>query len=200
MKNPKLNVIGALTSVNSVAGRVSMHGVREEILDAQIQSIGLSSLKVALPYPCTNEFYEAEMAKALNAMERDEVHKMVFGDLFLEDIRAYREEKLEVTNIQAEFPLWGQDTKILCKKMLTEGLEAFVVTVDPQKIEKIFCGRPYDESFLNDLPEEVDPCGENGEFHTVVVNAPCFSHKINLRKGETIERDGFYYTDFELEA
>ena len=188
-------IVGAVTTVNAVYDRVAMHGVRSALLDKQLAALGVPALKVNIPSPCPNEVYEARMAEACARIKDEGVTKIVFGDLFLEDIRAYRVEKLSAIGMEPVFPLWLRDTKDLARAMIASGLRAHIVCLDPKKLDKSFGGRAFDESLLGDLPADVDPCGENGEFHTAVVGGPMFSHAVAVEIGATVERDGFVFTD-----
>ena len=195
VRTGELEVVGLLTTLTRAFGRVSMHGVREVLLEQQAEAIGLPLRKVEIPSPCPNEVYEQAMGGAIAALVDAGVTRIVFGDLFLEDIRAYRESHLAATGIRPVFPLWGRDTTQLAHEMIRSGLRARVVCVDPRRTPREFSGRPYDEGFLSDLPPSVDPCGENGEFHTFVSGGPMFSHPIPCRVGSTVDRDGFVFTD-----
>jgi uncharacterized protein (TIGR00290 family) len=196
----EFEVIGALTTVTETFGRVSIHGVRDEVLRAQFDAAGLPPLIVPIPYPCSNDIYEARMGEAMAQAKRDGVTHIIFGDLFLEDIRAYRIEKLKDTGITPVFPLWRKPTAQLARDMIASGLEAHVVTVDLAKLPTSFAGRKFDEVLLADLPEGIDPCGENGEFHTCVVNGPMFGRRLPVVTGEQVTRDGFAYRDLLLES
>jgi uncharacterized protein (TIGR00290 family) len=189
------DVVGALTTVTENFGRVSMHGVREEILRAQHQASGLPSVIVPIPYPCPNDIYEARMAAALGDAKRNGVTHVVFGDLFLEDVRAYREQKLAGSGITPLFPLWQRPTDALAHEMIAAGVETYLVCVDLKQLPKSFGGRRFDEALLADLPAGVDPCGEKGEFHSCVIAGPMFDRRITVEIGDAIERDGFAYTD-----
>lgn len=189
------DVVGALTTVTETFARVSMHGVREEIMRAQHAAAGLPSVVVSIPYPCPNEIYEARMATALDDAKRQGITHVIFGDLFLEDVRAYREQRLAGTGITPVFPLWQRPTDVLAREMIDGGLETYLVTVDLKQLPKSFSGRRFDRALLADLPEGIDPCGEKGEFHSCVVAGPMFDRRIDVTVGETIERDGFAYTD-----
>ncbi len=189
------DVVGALTTVTETFARVSMHGVREDILRAQHEAIGLPSAIVPIPYPCPNEIYEVRMAAALTDAKAAGVTHVIFGDLFLEDVRAYREEKLAGTGITPLFPLWRKPTDALARQMIDEGVETYLVCVDPRQLARDFAGRRFDHSLLDELPAGVDPCGEKGEFHSCVVAGPMFSRRIDVAVGETVERDGFVYAD-----
>jgi len=192
------DIVGALTTVTETFQRVSMHGVREEILRAQHDAIGLPPVIVPIPYPCPNEIYEARMASALDEAKRQGVTHVIFGDLFLEDVRAYREQKLAGTGITPLFPLWQRPTDALARGMIAAGVETYLVCVDLKQLPKTFAGRRFDDALLAELPPSADPCGEKGEFHSCVVAGPMFSRRIDVTVGETIERDGFAYTDLIL--
>lgn len=194
------DVAGALTSVTETFSRVSIHGVREEVLRAQLAAAGLKPLIVPIPYPCPNEVYEERMADAMARARADGVTHVIFGDLCLEDVRAYRERKLAGTGIAPLFPLWGRSTAQLARRMIASGIEAYLVTVDLAKLPASFAGRKYDAALLAELPDDVDPCGENGEFHTCVVAGPMFGHRLKVEPGERIARDGFAYCDLRLAA
>lgn len=194
------DVVGALTTVTGTFGRVSIHGVREEILRAQLDAAGLPPLVVPIPYPCPNDVYEQRMTEALAQVRERGVTHMIFGDLFLEDIRAYRETKLAGTGITPVFPLWQRPTAQLARDMIASGMETFLATVDLAKLPASFAGRRFDAALLADLPEGVDPCGENGEFHTCVTAGPMFRHALSVTAGERVERDGYAYCDLLLEA
>jgi uncharacterized protein (TIGR00290 family) len=189
------DIVGALTTVTDAFARVSMHGVREAILLAQLEAAGLPSTVVRIPYPCPNDVYEARMAETLAAAKADGISAIVFGDLFLEDIRAYRVAKLAGTGIEPLFPLWQRPTDRLARDMIAGGLETYLATVDLKKLPVSFAGRKFDAALLADFPPGIDPCGENGEFHSCVVAGPMFSRRIEVSVGETVERDGFAYAD-----
>ena len=189
------DIVGVLTTVNEVHDRVAMHGVRSALLDRQIAALGLPVIKVPLPSPCPNEIYEARMEEASRTIVGQRVRHMVFGDLFLEDIRAYREEKLTQAGMEGIFPLWKRDTALLARGMIASGLVAHLVCVDPRQLDRRFAGRRFDQELLAELPAGVDPCGENGEFHTFVSAGPMFAAPIPVRTGEVVERDGFVFAD-----
>jgi len=191
-------IIGALTTVTENFQRVSMHGVRLEILDAQLKAANLPLLPVMIPFPCPNEIYEERMGAVVKAAAATGVTKIIFGDLFLEDIRAYREEKLRGTGIEAVFPLWKIPTGQLARDMLAGGLKARVVCIDPKKVPVSFAGAWFDEELLAKLPPDVDPCAENGEFHTCVLGGPMFEKSINVKTGEIIQRGDFVFADLML--
>ncbi|MEP6767410.1 MAG: ATP-binding protein [Acidobacteriota bacterium] len=188
-------VVGLLTTVTNEYGRVSMHGVREEVLAAQASSAGLPSTPVRIPAGCTNADYERAFLAAVGAARDRGVEQIVFGDLFLEDVRAYRERLLAGSGVVPVFPLWGRDTGALAREMLDGGLRATVVCVDPGRLSPETAGRDWDLSLLADLPADVDPCGENGEFHTCATDGPMFRAPLPLRRGETVTRGGFVFAD-----
>jgi diphthamide synthase (EF-2-diphthine--ammonia ligase) len=172
-----------------------MHGFRESLLDQQAEAAGLPLWKVPLPWPCPNEVYESLMAEACERAVREGLHGIAFGDLFLEDIRAYRIAKLAPTGLEPVFPCWLLPTAQLARQIIASGVCAHLVCVDPRQLDASFAGRSFDEQLLHDLPAAVDPCGERGEFHTFVSAAPCFSRSIEVRPGEIVERDSFVYAD-----
>lgn len=194
----ELEVVALLSTFNAEAARVSIHGTRREIARAQAAALGLPLIKVDLPFPCSNADYEARIGGVTEGLRAGGVEDWIFGDLFLQDIRAYREAQLQARGLRAHFPLWGADTGELAREMLAVGIEAHVVTLDPAKVPRAMCGARFDRAFLDSLPETVDPCGERGEFHTLVFHGPGFAGPLPLERGETVERDGFVYTDFML--
>ena len=191
----EFDVQALLTTVNAEFHRVAMHAVRESLLQAQAESAGLPLVTVSIPYPCPNEAYEQAMTAALQRAREEGVTHMIFGDLFLEDIRRYREERLAGTGITPVFPLWGLDTRRLAKEMVDGGLRALITCVDPKKLDTSFAGRLFDAELLADLPAGVDPCGENGEFHTFACQGPMFRQPITVERGAVVERDGFVFAD-----
>jgi uncharacterized protein (TIGR00290 family) len=196
----EFEVVGALTTVTETFGRVSIHGVRQEILQAQCEAAGLPPRIVPIPYPCPNAIYEARMGEAVASATRDGITQIIFGDLFLADIKAYREQKLAGTGITPVFPLWQRPTRPLAQAMIESGMEAYLATVDLKKLPAEFAGRKFDSRLLADLPDGVDPCGENGEFHTCVVAGPIFPRRIPVVAGERVERDGYAYCDLLMAA
>jgi uncharacterized protein (TIGR00290 family) len=188
-------VAGALTTVTDGFGRVSMHGVREELLQAQLAAAELAPLIVRIPYPCPNEVYERAMAAAMQDAKARGVTHVIFGDLFLEDVRAYRERQLAGSGIAPVFPLWQRPTAALAREMISSGMEAHLAVVDLKKLPAAFAGRRFDGALLEALPAGTDPCGENGEFHSFVSAGPMLSGKIPVSVGETVERDGFAFAD-----
>jgi uncharacterized protein (TIGR00290 family) len=188
-------VAGLLTTVNQHFARVAMHGFRESLLDLQAEAAGLPLWKVPLPWPCPNDVYESLMAEICDRAVQEELRGIAFGDLFLEDIRAYRVAQLAPTGLEPIFPCWLLPTAQLAQDMIASGVRAHLVCVDPRQLDRSFAGRILDEQLLYELPESVDPCGEHGEFHTFVSAAPVFSRSIEVQPGETVERDGFVYAD-----
>ena len=191
-------IVAALTTVTDEFARVSMHGVRETVLMAQLAAAGLPAVTVRIPYPCPNDIYERKMAAALAQAKAAGVTHVVFGDLFLADIRAYREAKLAEAGMTAIFPLWHRPTSALAREMIESGIEAHIVCVDLRVLPAAFAGRTFDRSLIDSLPPGADPCGENGEFHSCVVAGPMLSRRIAVSVGETVERDGFAYADLYL--
>jgi uncharacterized protein (TIGR00290 family) len=189
------DIVGALTTVTDSFARVSMHGVREELLMAQLEAAGLPAIVVRIPYPCPNEIYEREMAAAMADAKARGVTHIIFGDLYLEDVRAYREKNLAGTGIAPVFPLWQKPTGQLARDMIDGGVEAHLAVVDLKKLPAAFAGKRFDTGLLADLPGGIDPCGENGEFHTFVSAGPMLARKIRVKVGETVERDGFGFAD-----
>lgn len=188
-------VVGALTTVTASFARVSMHGVREQLLDAQVAALGVPCTKIYIPSPCPNSVYEREMAGALGAAKSNGVTHVVFGDLFLQDIRTYREQRLAELALTGLFPLWMRDTAQLAREMLEAGCEATLTCVDLRKLDVSYAGRRFDADLLRDLPAGVDPCGEYGEFHTFASDGPMFRVPIRVCVGELVERDGFAFAD-----
>jgi uncharacterized protein (TIGR00290 family) len=188
-------VAGLLCTVNETHDRVAMHAVRRELLARQAQAAGLPLLEVNIPSPCSNETYERAMGAALAAARADGITHVAFGDLFLVDIRRYREDKLAGTGIAPLFPLWGRPTRELADEMLAAGLVAHLTAVDPRQVPAALAGRRWDHALLAELPPTADPCGENGEFHTFVSAGPMFSRPIAVRAGEVVVRDGFVFAD-----
>jgi uncharacterized protein (TIGR00290 family) len=194
-RSGEYDIVGALTTVTDSFARVSMHGVRESLLEKQLAAARLASIVVRIPFPCTNDLYEREMSKAVAQAKADGITHVIFGDLFLEDLRAYRVARLAELGMQAVFPLWQRPTDLLAREMIASGLSAHLATVDLAKLSPSFSGRRFDEALLSDLPREVDPCGENGEFHSFVTTGPMFDRAIAVTVGETVIREGFAYTD-----
>jgi uncharacterized protein (TIGR00290 family) len=191
----RYSVKALLTTVTEEFDRISMHGVRRSLLSAQATSLGLPLEEVWIPKSATNEIYEDRMRTVLTKYKDRGVECVAFGDLFLQDVRSYREEKLAQIGMTGMFPLWGRDTGKLAREFIETGFRAVVCCVDPRKLPGEFCGREYDKAFLKSIPATVDPCGENGEFHTFVYAGPIFSNEIPITKGQVVLRDGFYFAD-----
>lgn len=191
-------IVGLLTTLNSAFDRVAMHGVSRELLAAQAEAAGLPLWPVPLPWPCSNEHYEAAMAEACARAVAERVEVVAFGDLFLEDVRAYRENRLLDSGLRPIFPLWKEPTGLLLREMLATGVKACIVTLDPAKMPSHFIGRDLDLELLSELPPHIDPCGENGEFHTFVYDGPFFRHPIPIEKRGSVSRDGFLFADIVL--
>jgi uncharacterized protein (TIGR00290 family) len=193
--------IGALlTTINEAAERVAMHAVRVELLEAQANALGLPLWKIPIPSPCPNEIYEGAMADAVARAVAEGFTHMAFADLFLEDIRRYREDRLAGTGLTPLFPLFGVDTAALAREMVAAGVRARITCLDPRVLDRAFAGREFDAALLADLPASIDPCGERGEFHTFAYRGPMFSRPIEIETGVTVERDGFVFTDLQLVA
>jgi uncharacterized protein (TIGR00290 family) len=190
-----VEVVGLVTTMNSTADRVAMHAVRRSLLEAQADALNLPVHVVELPWPCPNEVYEDRMAAACAAARTAGVRAMVFGDLFLADIRSYREEQLREFEIAPLFPLWERPTAQVAREILAAGIRAVLTCVDPAQMPASLAGRWYDEALLLDLPPGADPCGENGEFHTFVADGPGFAQPLDVTVGEIVERDGFVFAD-----
>ncbi len=193
-----VDVVGLLTTVNTTHGRVAMHSTRHAILEAQAQAAGLPLHVLPLPWPCSNEVYERAMRRALASALNSGVSHIAFGDLFLEDVRVYRCKQLEGSGLEPLFPIWHEPTEPLARRMIDAGVEAFLTCVDPKRLSHSFAGRKFDHAFLDDLPEGVDPCGENGEFHTCVLAGPMFHGSVPAVPREIVERDGFCFADLVL--
>ena len=194
-------VAGLLTTTNEAFDRVAMHAVRRELLEAQAQAAGLPLHVVPLPWPCSNTEYERRMTAAVRRVVEEGFTHVAFGDLFLEDVRRYREERLLATGLAPLFPLWKtKSTNDLAREMIDGGLEARVTCVDPRQLDAAFAGRAYDAALLDALPGSVDACGENGEFHTFACAGPMFHHPIDVALGEVINRDGFVFADLLLSS
>ncbi len=194
----EIEIVGLLTVITEPYQRVSMHAVREDVLAAQAEAAGLPLRRVPIPAPCPNEVYEAAMDRAIQEAKAQGITQMVFGDLFLEDVRAYREQQLSGTGITPRFPLWQRPTAGLAAEMIAAGVVAHVTCLDPKKMPRELAGEVFDRAFLERLPAEVDPCAENGEFHTCVSAGPMFAHPIGVEVGERVEREGFVFADLTL--
>jgi uncharacterized protein (TIGR00290 family) len=191
----EFDVVAALTTVTETFARVSMHGVREELLRTQLDACGLPGIMVRIPFPCPNERYELEMEAAIGQAKASGITHVIFGDLFLADVRAYREARMSAAGITPVFPLWLEPTDQLAREMIAAGVVAHLVCVDLKALPKAFAGRRFDDTLLADLPAGADPCGENGEFHSFVAGGPMLHHPVAVEVGETVERDGFAYAD-----
>jgi uncharacterized protein (TIGR00290 family) len=200
LRGDGVSVSGLLTTVNDTVDRVSMHAVRLSLLRQQAEAVGLPLVEVRLPSPCSNEDYEAAMGRALARAGDDGVRAVAFGDIFLGDVRRYREAKMEGTGLRPLFPLWGRDTRELARAMIGAGLRAVLTCVDPGFLPAEFAGRAFDAALLAALPQTVDPCGERGEFHTFAWDGPGFRHPVPCRPGEVVKHEGFVFADLLPEA
>ncbi|MFM5440263.1 ATP-binding protein [Aeromonas enteropelogenes] len=194
-QDPAIEVVGLFTTLNQAFERVAMHGVRKQLLLQQAECVGLPIICIDLPWPCSNEDYASIMEGFIADVLAQGIRHMAFGDLFLEDVRAYRERQLAGTGIEPLFPLWGSKTPELAREMMAAGMKARISTLDPKKLDAGLGGHDFDPALLAALPEGVDPCGENGEFHTLAYDGPMFRRPLAIRVGETVERDGFIFTD-----
>lgn len=195
LEDSDVHMAGLLTTINESANRVAMHAVRRELLEAQAQAVGLPLWTVPLPSPCSNLEYERIMSQVCRRAVAEGIQAIAFGDLYLTEVRQYRERQLAGTGLEPVFPLWGLPTAALASEMIAAGLRAKITCVDPRALDRAFAGREFDASFLADLPSQVDPCGENGEFHSFVYHAPEFRAPLPVRGGEIVERDGFVFAD-----
>jgi uncharacterized protein (TIGR00290 family) len=192
----EVDVVGLLTTFNEAFDRVAMHAVRRGLVEAQARAAGLPLIDVPLPWPCSNAAYEEAMGRALaEARTQLKITHVAFGDLFLEDVRQYRESRMQGTGLTPLFPLWGRPTRILAHEMVGAGLRARITCVDPKRLSPSYAGRLFDGNLLDELPGEVDPCGEHGEFHTFAYEGPMFAHSIPVSLGEVVTRDGFVFAD-----
>jgi len=196
----EVEVVGMLTTVNETHDRVAMHAVRRRLLEAQAEAAGLPVIVVPIPYPCPNEIYEAAMSRALADARAQGVEGVAFGDLFLEDVRRYREERMNGTGMTPLFPLWGRPTPALAEEMIAGGLQARLTCVDPRALPAALAGRAFDRALLADLPAGVDPCGEKGEFHSFAWAGPMFRHPVPVRVGAVVSRDGVVFADLRPEG
>jgi uncharacterized protein (TIGR00290 family) len=195
LERPDVRIAALLTTVTETYDRISMHGVRRELLVQQAESIGLPLHEVRIPPQCVNPIYESRMEEALRAHYDRGVRTVAFGDIFLEDLRAYRENNLARVGMKALFPIWKRDTHELIRHFHAAGFRAIAACVDPKVLDRSFAGRELNQQFFRDLPANVDPCGENGEFHTFVFDGPVFRKPIPVRAGEILERNSFIYCD-----
>jgi uncharacterized protein (TIGR00290 family) len=194
-QKPDIQVVALITTFNSEANRVAMHAVRRALVEVQAERVGLPLWAVELPWPCSNGQYEHHMRAVCQRATADAITSIAFGDLFLQDIRDYRVRQLQGSGLTPLFPVWHIPTEQLAREMIAAGVKAKITCVDPSKLEKSFAGRDYDLQLLQGLPAGIDPCGENGEFHTFVNDARVFSRPIGVRTGEVVERDGFVFAD-----
>lgn len=196
-KNPEYEVVGLFCTVNSKFKRVAMHGIRLELLRKQAENIDLPLIIIDIPYPCSNQEYEKIMGDFVKKAKKKGIEYFIFGDLFLEDIRRYRETHLKGSGIRPLFPLWKLNTKVLAKEMIDEGLRAVIACLDPKQTPEKFAGKEFDNKFLHELPQSIDPCGENGEFHTFVFDGPMFRKPVEINIGDSVLRDGFLFTELQ---
>lgn len=191
----EVEVVGLLTTINETFDRVAMHAVRRELVEAQAAAADLPLWKVPIPWPCPNEVYEQRMAGAVSKAKAEGIAQVAFGDLFLEDVRQYRVDKLAGTGVDPIFPVWGLPTDKLAREMIAAGVETVITCVDPKQLDPKFAGRAFDEKLLAELPPGADPCGEKGEFHSFCHAGPMFRERIPIKVGEIVERDGFRFAD-----
>lgn len=194
----QFEITSLLTTVTTTFQRVAMHAVREKLLLAQAKSIGLPLYQVGIPFPCNNDNYEYAMRHAMEEARIQGVHTILFGDLYLQNIRDYREKQLKKIAMRAAFPLWKTPTTALAQTMIDQGIKAIVTCLDPKRCPAHLAGHFYNQDFLNQLPDDVDPCGEGGEFHTFVYDGPMFNYPLPITRQETVEREGFLFTDITL--
>jgi uncharacterized protein (TIGR00290 family) len=194
-QQPDVEVVALLTTFNEAFDRVAMHAVQRTLVERQAAAVGLPLWNVPLPWPCSNEEYERRMSAVCQRAIAEGITGIAFGDLFLEDVRSYREKQLEPTGLKPLFPLWGKPTGDLAREMIAGGQKAVITCVDPRHLPATFAGAEFDESLLQALPESVDPCGEHGEFHSFVYDSPVFARPIAIERGEVVERDGFVFAD-----
>lgn len=196
LRKTGVSIDRGLTTITTAYDRISMHGVRRELLLQQCKAIGVSPYMIEIPTPCTNEIYEEKMTQCINDLKREGMTQIAFGDIFLEDLKQYREDKMNQVGMKSVFPIWKKESDYLANSFIDLGFKTIITCVDSEQLDPSFCGRLYDEEFLNDLPDHVDPCGENGEFHSFCFDGPIFSHPIQFEKGEVVCRDErFYFCD-----
>jgi uncharacterized protein (TIGR00290 family) len=199
-QRPDVRVTGLLTTITEGYDRISMHGVRRSLLVKQAEALGLPLHEVRIPPQCVNPIYESRMESALRPQLSAGVHNVAFGDIFLQDLREYRERNLARLDMGAIFPIWKRDARELAREFCALGFRAIAVCIDPKKLDRSFAGRELTPQFFADLPENVDPCGENGEFHTFVFDGPIFNNPIHVQRGEVVDRDGFTFCDLREQA
>jgi uncharacterized protein (TIGR00290 family) len=197
-QQPDVHIAGLLTTINESAQRVAMHAVRDDVLQAQADALGLPLWRIPIPSPCPNEVYERAMVDAVARAVGEGFTHVAFGDLFLEDVRRYREERLARSGLTPLFPLFGADTAVLAREMIAGGLRARITCLNPKVVDRRFAGREFDAALLSELPPAIDPCGERGEFHTCAYGGPMFSHEVAIETGITVERDGYIFTDLMI--
>lgn len=197
-QSTEYEVTGLFTTINGAFNRVAMHGVRVELLRLQAQAVGLPLYPIEIPYPCSDEQYDYAMTDFVMLARSNGVRCMAFGDLFLQDVRRYREERMQGTGIDTVFPLWGKPTRSLLDEMLAGGLRSCLTCVDPRVLPAEFAGRELTPELIRSMPPTIDPCGENGEFHTFVFDGPMFSQPLDVELGDVVERDGFVFADCRL--
>lgn len=195
LKDPSIEVVGLCCSINREAKRVAMHGVQIDLLQKQADALNLPLDLIELPFPCSNEDYLNQMSAYINSLKERNIDAMAFGDLYLDDVKAYREDMFADSGIEVIFPLWQSDTKAIPQQLFDAGFRTFITCIDPAKIPSDLIGIEYNQAYIDALPADVDPCGENGEFHSFIFDAPMFSQPIKVKKGEVVERDGFLYAD-----
>jgi len=194
-KTTAYDVVGLLTTFNHAADRVAMHAVRRSLVEQQAAAVGIPLWPVQLPWPCSNSEYDTIMALECEKAVSEGIAAIAFGDLFLEDVRSYREKRLEGSGLQPLFPIWGSPTRALAQEMIFWGIRAKLTCIDTRKLDSSFAGRDFDQQLLSELPEGIDPCGENGEFHSFVFAAPIFCSPLSISSGEIVLRDGFAFSD-----
>ena len=194
-QSKEIEVIGLFTTINRVHRRVAMHAVSNRLLRAQAQAVGFPLEELEIPYPCSDAEYAQVMERFLAEAATHDIEKIAFGDLALEEIRRYREQKMRHTGIEPLFPIWGIPTNDLSKELIEVGFRMLITCIDPRSVPREFIGREYDKTFLEELPDHVDPCGENGEFHTFVFDGPIFKAPLQVKPGRIVERDGFVFAD-----
>lgn len=199
-QEPSIDVVGLFCTVNKEFNRVAMHAVRVELLQQQAKGVDLPLHIIQIPHPCSNGEYGDAMTSFIDEAEKENIKCFAFGDLFLEDVRRYREDHLKGTGITPIFPIWGIPTKKLSRKMVNSGLKAMITCIDPKYLTIEFIGREYNESFLDDIPVGVDPCGENGEFHSFAFDGPMFQNPIEISLAEIVHRDGFVFADISANS
>lgn len=197
-QDPNIDIVGLFSTINEKFDRVAVHGVRVDLLKEQAQNLNVPLHLVPIPYPCNNGQYIAAMKSFIRKIKKQGIDSLAFGDLFLKNVREYREQLLKGTGVTPIFPIWGTSTKLLSRQMLSNGLKALIICINPKQIAPEFIGREYNQSFLDDLPENIDPCGENGEFHSFAFDGPMFRSPIEICLGEVVYRKGIYFKDLSL--